>query len=100
MKELDMNINEHKEDDALSTASDPINSSSSEYSYTASPPVFEPVLHEDSALTPVTSTASVTSNTASVKRKAEAEACGQTKKRTRKSKAGPHELSCPLCEYR
>ena len=37
-----------KEDDVCSVNSDPLNSSSSEYSYTASPPSFEPVLHEDS----------------------------------------------------
>ena len=36
-----------KEDDVCSVNSDPLNSSSSEYSYTASPPSFEPVLHED-----------------------------------------------------
>lgn len=102
-----------KEDDVCSVNSDPLNSSSSEYSYTASPPSFEPVLHEEShRLAPAQhslndSGCHVTSPQPSLpslglgKRKVGEleEAAAPTKKRTRKSKAGPNELCCPLCEY-
>ena len=97
-----------KEDDVCSVNSDPLNSSSSEYSYTASPPSFEPVLHEDTHHPAPAqhslndSGCHVTSPQPSLgKRKVGEleEAAAPTKKRTRKSKAGPNELCCPLCEY-
>ena len=99
-----------KEDDNCSVNSDPLNSSSSEYSYAASPPVFEPVLdipedvsNNNSVLNDSGNLSSVSSDSptsSAIKRKnVEDDSSAPIKKRTRKSKAGPNELCCPLCEY-
>jgi len=76
--------------DNLSVNSDPINSDGSEYSFAASPPVFIPVIDEpnNNQELPV-----------ATKRKVTGSDEAPAKKRSRKSKAGPTELSCPLCEY-
>jgi len=97
--------NKDEESDNCSVNSDPINSSSSEYSFAASPPSFEPILQEDQS--------PVNSSPHSLKRKGDSVDCTDcteeetteearpiSKKRARKSKAGPCELSCPLCEYK
>ena len=86
----DSTTRDNKDDDTCSVNSDPINSSGSEYSFAASPPVFEPVLHEE----PNNNNASVAQ-----KRKSPSADEAPSKKRSRKSKAGPNELCCPLCEY-
>jgi len=86
----DSTTQDNKDDDTCSVNSDPINSSGSEYSFAASPPVFEPVLHDET-----------NNNNASSaqKRKSPSSDDAPSKKRSRKSKAGPNELACPLCEY-
>lgn len=77
--------------DNCSVNSDPINSSGSEYSFAASPPRFEPLLTD----------APPAAGVSSGKRRLETSPEPQqpVKKRSRKSKAGPTELCCPLCEY-
>ena len=75
-------------EDACSTNSDPLNSSCSEYSFAASPPSFENIIGEEQP-----------ASVPSLKRKEVTEPTNPTKKRARKSKVGPCELACPLCEY-
>ena len=87
----DSTTQDNKDDDTCSVNSDPINSSGSEYSFAASPPVFEPVLHEE--------TNNNTNASSAQKRKSPSSEDAPSKKRSRKSKAGPNELCCPLCEY-
>ena len=86
-------------EDALSVNSDPMNSSSSEYSFAASPPSFELLIPEDF---PLEDEAVRRGQHGGLKRKdcGEEEDGGlQSKKRARKSKVGPTELQCVLCEY-
>lgn len=74
--------------DTMSVNSDPLNSSGSEYSFAASPPAFEPLLQEDFQFEK------------GLKRKhANSESSESSKKRSRKSKIGPTDLMCPLCDY-
>ena len=95
----DSTTREAREEDACSTNSDPINSSGSEYSFAASPPSFEPLL-EEAAPSYYSSPASSTSlPSPPQKRSSPYSEDAPQKKRSRKSKAGPTELGCPLCEY-
>jgi len=98
----DSTVQDTKDDtDTCSVNSDPLNSSSSEYSFAASPPVFENILADDSGVGHTLDSSPVSSGPAGgIKRKsAGSDDSAPTKKRSRKSKAGPHELCCPLCEY-
>jgi len=89
----DSTTREAREDDACSTNSDPINSSGSEYS-------FEPLLEEPAPSSYYSSPASSTSlPSPPQKRSSPYSEDAPQKKRSRKSKAGPTELGCPLCEY-
>ena len=75
-------------DDTMSVNSDPLNSSGSEYSFAASPPSFENIIGEEISQSP------------SLKRKdTDTPSYTGAKKRARKSKVGPCDLQCPLCEY-
>jgi uncharacterized Zn-finger protein len=94
----DSTTREARDDDQCSDNSDPINSSGSEYSFAASPPSFEPLLPEEPCSYPSYPGEGL-SPTAGLKRSAGQEAEAPAKKRSRKSKAGPTELACPLCEY-
>ena len=97
----DSTVKDIKDDDTCSVNSDPLNSSSSEYSFAASPPVFENILADDSGVGHISdSSPGNTGGAGGVKRKSPvSDDSAPTKKRSRKSKAGPNELCCPLCEY-
>lgn len=98
----DSTVQDSKDDiDTCSVNSDPLNSSSSEYSFAASPPVFENILADDSGVGHISdSSPGNTGGAGGVKRKSPvSDDSAPTKKRSRKSKAGPNELCCPLCEY-
>ena len=97
----DSTTREAREEDNCSENSDPINSSGSEYSFAASPARFDPMIPDESPTnSSYYSSNSSTSSSLAQKRSApmSSEDTPQ-KKRSRKSKAGPTELACPLCEY-
>lgn len=96
----DSTVKDIKDDDTCSVNSDPLNSSSSEYSFAASPPVFENILADDSGVGQTSDSSPVSNISLGQKRKSPgSDDSAPTKKRSRKSKAGPNELCCPLCEY-
>merc|ERR1719410_1798825 len=96
----DSTVKDIKDDDTCSVNSDPLNSSSSEYSFAASPPVFENILADDSGVGQTSDSSPVSTVSLGQKRKSTvSDDSAPTKKRSRKSKAGPNELCCPLCEY-
>jgi len=97
----DSTTREPRDDDNCSTNSDPINSSGSEYSFAASPPSFEPLLHEETHPSSYYSSGSSTSPASVAQKRCASSGVDEAplKKRSRKSKAGPTELACPLCEY-
>ena len=83
-------------DDTMSVGSDQLNSSGSEYSFAASPPPsFE--FDYDQLASDVTEN---NNNSGGLKRRiSEPTEDARPKKRTRKSKIGPTDLRCPLCDY-
>lgn len=81
-----------RDEDCNSVNSDPLNSSGSEYSFAASPAMFDPCDLPDE-------TNNNNSNNNRKRKTTESSTEGRSKKRTRKSKVGPTDLDCPLCDY-
>ena len=108
--------NSHLDDDQMSVNSDPINSSGSEYSFAASPPMFEslepvtPNQHQQQSNNIIDDLLSSEPNnnisSLTNKRPAPAsspqtveEPSAPVAKRKKKSKVGPTDLKCAQCEY-